>query len=239
MSTDNTAHNRIAAYIRDGERKARELGNRGPLKFNPDGTADKEILDAYWHFGFYVFEGAVKRDELNDLQTELERAFERAPYTKDALLDSRGRQAIGTPSERSSFRFEKPLSDPDGGKGRHPAKMAVPEAPSDAPEYVISGISGPIQLLDSCFRLYGHPRLLSITEQINGPDFTPFSESMIVKPQAWDHRWRGIRTAPRTGIEVIWMEALTDLTSCFSIMGARRLTACGCFRDRTNWASST
>ncbi len=182
MSTDNTAHNRIAAYIHDGERKARALGNRGPLKFNPDGTADKKILDAYWHFGFYVFEGAVKRDELNDLQTELERAFERAPYTKDALLDSRGRPAIGTPSERSSFRFEKPLSDPDGGKGRHPAKMAVPEAPSDAPEYVISGISGPIQLLDSCFRLYGHPRLLSITEQINGPDFTPFSESMIVKP---------------------------------------------------------
>ena len=92
------------------------------------------------------------------------------------------RQAIGTPSERSSFRFEKPLSDPDGGKGRHPAKMAVPDPPSDAPEYVISGISGPIQLLESCFRLYGHPQLLSITEAINGSDFTPFSESMIVKP---------------------------------------------------------
>ncbi len=182
MSTDSAAHDQSAAYIRDGERMAYQLGNRGPLKFNPDGTADRAILDAYWHFGFYVFQGAVKADELVELQTELEHAFERAPYTKDALLDSRGRSAIGTESERSSFRFSKPLSDPDGGMGRHPAKMLVPEPPPDAPDYVISGISGPIQLLDSCFRLYGHPHLLSITEQINGSDFTPFSESMIVKP---------------------------------------------------------
>ena len=182
MSTDSAAHNQIAAYIRDGERMAYQLGNRGPLKLNPDGTADKKILDAYWRFGFYVFEGTVKADELEELQSELEHAFDRAPQTKDALLDSHGRPAIGTSAERSSFRFSKPLSDPDGGMGRHPAKMLVPEPPPDAPEYVISGISGPIQLLDSCFRLYGHPQLLSITEQINGSDFTPFSESMIVKP---------------------------------------------------------
>ena len=182
MSTDSTARDQIAAYIGDGERMARQLGNRGPMKFNADGTVDKVILDAYWHFGFYVFEDAVKADELEELQAELERAFDRAPHTKDALLDSRGRPAIGTLSERSSFRFEKPLSDPDGGKGRHPTNMAIPEPPPDAPEYVISGISGPIQLLNTCFRLYGHPQLLSITEQINGSDFTPFSESMIVKP---------------------------------------------------------
>ena len=182
MSTDSTAHDQIAAYIRDGERMAYQLGNRGPLKFNADGTGDRAILDAYWHFGFYVFEGAVKSDELVELQTELEGAFDRAPHTKDAILDSRGRPAMGTESERSSFRYSKPLSDPDGGMGRHPAKMLVPEPPPDAPEYVISGISGPMQLLNSCFRLYGHPHLLSITEQINGSDFTPFSESMIVKP---------------------------------------------------------
>ena len=35
--------------------------------------------------------------------------------------------------------------------------------------------------MDSCLRLYGHPQLLSIAEQINGPDFTPFTESVIVK----------------------------------------------------------
>ena len=126
MSTDSTAHDQIAAYIRTGERMAYQLGNRGPLKFNADGTADRAILDAYWHFGFYVFEGAVKSDELVELQTELEGAFDRAPHTKDAILDSGGRPAMGTESELSSFRYSKPLSDPDGGMGRHPAKMLVP-----------------------------------------------------------------------------------------------------------------
>ena len=75
MSTDSTAHDQINAYIGDGERMARQLGNRGPMKFNADGTVDKKILDAYWRFGFYVFEGAVKADELEELQTELERAL--------------------------------------------------------------------------------------------------------------------------------------------------------------------
>ena len=36
--------------------------------------------------------------------------------------------------------------------------------------------------MDSCLRLYGHPQLLSVAEHINGPDFTPFTESIIVKP---------------------------------------------------------
>ena len=64
MNTDSTAQDQIAAYVRDGERTAYQLGNRGPMRFNDDGTVDKKILDAYWHYGFYVFEGAVKTDEL-------------------------------------------------------------------------------------------------------------------------------------------------------------------------------
>ena len=73
MNTDSTAQDQIADYVRDGERTAYQLGNRGPMKFDADGTVDKRILDAYWHYGFYVFEGAVESDELEELQTELER----------------------------------------------------------------------------------------------------------------------------------------------------------------------
>ena len=57
------------------------------------------------------------------------------------------------------------------------------EPPTDAPDFVIASIAGPLEIMDSCLRLYGHPQLLSIAEQINGPDFTPFTESIIVKPQ--------------------------------------------------------
>ena len=31
----------MAAYVREGERTAYELGNRGPIKFNSDGTLHK------------------------------------------------------------------------------------------------------------------------------------------------------------------------------------------------------
>ena len=47
--------------------------------------------------------------------------------------------------------------------------------------------------MDSCLRLYGHPKLLAVAENINGPDFTPFTESVIVKRAglgpsvAWHH----------------------------------------------------
>ena len=50
----------MAAYVREGEQMAYELGNRGPIKFNADGTVDKDITDAYWRCGFYVFEGALR-----------------------------------------------------------------------------------------------------------------------------------------------------------------------------------
>lgn len=127
----------LEAYVREGRRKAFELGNRGPIRFNDDGTLDQEIVDAYWQCGFYVLEGALDADELNDLRADMEHAFERAPYTKDATVDAQGRPALGNDLERPTFRFAKPLSDPYGGtelvSGRHPAKMSEPAPPEDAP----------------------------------------------------------------------------------------------------------
>jgi hypothetical protein len=185
----------VATYVSDGEQTALQLGNRGPIRFDDDGTLEPGILDAFWKYGFYVLEGALGKDELDDLQTDLERVFERAPRAKDASVDSKGRPAIGSDLSRKPFRFSKPLSDPNGGtenaNGRYQVKMTEPTVPADAPDYVISNISSPLQIMDSCLRLYGHPQLLSIAEQINGPDFTPFTESIIVK-------------LPRLGASVAW-----------------------------------
>ncbi len=199
MSSNSNFENTssLDTYISAGNRKAYELGNRGPIRFNDDGTLDQEIIDAYWRCGFYVLEGALGADELSELQAEMENALERAPYTKDATVDAQGRPAMGSDLERPSFRFAKPLSDPYGGtelvSGRHPAKMNEPAPPTDAPDYVINSISSPLQIMDSCLRLYGHPQLLAIAEAVNGPDFTPFTESVIVKRAglgpsvAWHH----------------------------------------------------
>lgn len=185
MSMANRENDVIVAYIREGEIKALELDNRGPIEFNSDGSLDDKILDAYSRYGFYVFEDVVSDEELINLQTELEHMLERAPYTKDALVDVQGRPAFGNEFSHPVFNFAKPLSDPVGGtsknKGRHHVKMSEPEPPPDAPEYVLYTISGPLQLMDSCLRLYGHPQLLSMAEQINGSDFAPFGEAIFIK----------------------------------------------------------
>ena len=185
MNTCNRREDAIAAYIREGESEAFQLENRGPIKFYADGALDNRILEAYSRYGFYVFEDVVTAEELNDLQTELEDMLERAPHTKDALVDAKGRPAIGSKYTHPVFNFAKPLSDPVGGtsrnKGRHHIKMSEPEPPPDAPEYVLYTISGPLQLMESCLRLYGHPRLLSVAEQLNGPDFAPFGEAIFIK----------------------------------------------------------
>jgi len=199
MSTETKVEDSgsLEAYVREGKRQAYELGNRGPIRFNDDGTLDQAIIDAFWRCGFYVLEGALSAEELSDLRADMDNALERAPFTKDATVDAQGRPAIGSEFERPSFRFAKPLSDPYGGTnvtgGRYEAKMSEPTPPADAPEFVVSSIGSPLQIMDSCLRLYGHPQLLAIAESINGPDFTPFTESVIVKRAglgpsvAWHH----------------------------------------------------
>ena len=175
----------VALYFREGERMAYELGNRGPIRFNDDGTLDKAILSAYWLCGFYVLEGVLSDEELKDLKANFESVLERAPHTKNAKVDAKGRTALGAEFALPTFHFARPLSDPVGGTskhgGRHQSRMTEPETPTDAPDFVVSSIDGPLQIMDACLRLYGHQQLMSIAEQINGPDFTPFAESIIVK----------------------------------------------------------
>ena len=38
----------MQVYLREGEQRAYRLGNRGPIRFNTDGTLHSDIVDAYW-----------------------------------------------------------------------------------------------------------------------------------------------------------------------------------------------
>ena len=174
------------AYLVEGERRAGELGNRGPLRFARDGNLEPDILEAYRRTGFYVFEGVLRDAELRELQADFERLLERAPRSGAAIIDSRGRRALGVDLKLPQFHFAKPLSDPIGGStlldGRHPVKMAEPDAPDAAPDRILYYVgNGALQLMDAYLRLYGNPELLHVAEQINGPDFVPWFESIFVK----------------------------------------------------------
>ena len=53
-------------YCAEGETRALELGNRGPIQFTSDGLLDPNIIRAYERFGFYVFENVIGEDELGE-----------------------------------------------------------------------------------------------------------------------------------------------------------------------------
>lgn len=173
-------------YLKSGERRAYELNNRGPLEFDDSGRLSQHILDAYWRTGFYVFEGAILPAEMQDIVTEYEALLERLPTGSKSTTDAGGRPAVGLDYQYPPFRFARPLSDPHGGtdltNGRYPSKMNEPAPPSDAPEEVLLQIHGTFHFMESTLRLYGHPQLLAIAEQINGADFTPFTDTIWVKP---------------------------------------------------------
>ena len=50
----------MQAYLREGEKRAASLGNRGPIRFTASGELHPDIVDAYWRCGFYVFEGVLE-----------------------------------------------------------------------------------------------------------------------------------------------------------------------------------
>lgn len=173
----------MARYRAEGTERALALGNRGPIRFDAQGRLDAAIIESYVEHGFYVFEGVLDAAELDDIEADLADLFARAPVTKGAETDRRGRPVDELLAKNVSWA--RPLSDPLGGtsaaNGRHPAKMNEPTAPVDAPEFVVQVISGSLQFSEAALRVYGHPDLLGVAASINGDDFTPFNEVLFVK----------------------------------------------------------
>ena len=173
------------SYISKGEARALALGNRGPLRFDQQGKLHKDISDAYWRTGFYVFENVIDPAEIKLLRSEIEALLERAPVDNGALEDAQGRPAFGQEFARPIYSLIPPLTDPWGGtdalNGRHPTQMTQPESDVSAPKKVVFIMSGMCQIMDSGLRLYGHPDLLKIAASINGDDFVPYNDAIFVK----------------------------------------------------------
>ena len=172
-------------YIDRGEQLARQIGNRGPLRFDTNGELHPEILDAYWKHGFFVFENVINADEIEELRADTNDMIERAPIRRDAEVDAQGRPALGLDYAREPYTLIKPLSDLWGGTdllgGRHPSQMTQPVPSADVPEEVVFLMYGMCQAMGSALRLYGHPQLLAAAASINGSDFVPYNDAIFVK----------------------------------------------------------
>jgi hypothetical protein len=183
--TRNEHARRLAAYGQEGMRRANEIGNRGPVRFDAHGRLHPDILAAYWRHGYYVFEGVVGQAEVEELRRDAGNMLERAPVSPGAKVDAQGRPALGLDAARETYTITRPLSDPQGGTaandGRHPSKMAEPTPDTDAPAYIVLRMRGMCQYMPAGLRVYGHPALLAIAASINGDDFVPFNDVIFVK----------------------------------------------------------
>lgn len=175
----------MQTYLRDGERRALALGNRGPVRYTADGQLHPDILEQYWRCGFYIFEGVLKSEELADIEADVQDILSRLPKEKGAKVDAQGRPALGVDRAAPTLFWSKPLGDPFGGtdlaNGRHPVKMTEPVAAADAPKDIVYLILGSLQFSEACLRVYGHPDLLRIASAVNGEDFVPFNEAIFIK----------------------------------------------------------
>ncbi len=181
--------------LQQSRKQALALPNRGPLVMKGNGSVDRAIIEAYWKYGFYVLEDVISIAEIDDLNSEFQDLLARSPLSSGATTDSLGRSLTFDETQKKLFRFARPLTDPYGetdvGGGRYQVRMSEPIAPDGAPEEVLLQIGGILQFLDAALRIYGHPRLLALAEAVNGPDFTPFTETMWIKQ-------------PRLGAAVSW-----------------------------------
>ena len=172
-------------YFERGEAKARNLGNRGPIKFESDGSLSKDILEIYSEIGFYVFENVISQEELKDLEIGVTSILDRLPTSRTADLNKLGEPAIGLNCNAPTLFWSKPLADPFGGtslaNGRHPVKMNEPLPEGNVPDEVVYLILGTLQFSEELLRTYAHPDLLKVAEAINGEDFVPFTEALFIK----------------------------------------------------------
>src|SRR3546814_18475865 len=102
----------MAAYRQEGVRLAEEIGNRGPVRFDADGRLHPDILAAYWRHGFYIFEGVVGPDEVQELRREATVMLERAPVRPGAEPDAQGPHAPGLASPPHPYTPILPPSPP-------------------------------------------------------------------------------------------------------------------------------
>ncbi len=158
-------------YKAQGLKRALEIGNRGPLRLDPDGKMDPQIVRAYQAQGYYVFEDMVSPEEVAELVKEFDEVLENAPIKEGGTTDRHGHPC--------RFPGYVKLTDPPsmasaGARGR----VLTGEEARPGEEQVVTMLSHPLMYMDSAVRLYGHPKILKIAEGLNGTDFVPFTETI-------------------------------------------------------------
>ena len=82
-------------YLINGQNKALEIDNRGPIVFEADGSLASHIFEAYDKYGFYVFTKVLGQDEIEDIKQDLEQMKKRFPVSPGAPNAATARRRWG------------------------------------------------------------------------------------------------------------------------------------------------
>ena len=139
-------------------------------------------LAEYEREGVTILRGVLRSHELSELREEVGRILDRAPTSNGAVVDRLGGSCLGEPAW---WQFAPALR----GEMNHAAQSELRQAarkaawhktgPGEA-EWSVK-VSNWMTFSEPGVRLYGHPQLLAAAQAINGADFVPFSESLVVK----------------------------------------------------------
>ena len=98
------------------QKRAVELGKRGPVKLDEAGNLDSLIIEANQRTGFYVFTNVLDVKEVVELQFEFHTLLENSPTSREGLYDKHG-ELVKFPgyysllysSEENLFDRKKPM----------------------------------------------------------------------------------------------------------------------------------
>lgn len=171
---------RIAMYNAHGAAAAMALGNRGALRLDSaTGRLADDILESFYHHGFYALTNVIDPPELEMLQQEFSSLLARAPVAEGSTTAANGEAAMA-PST-GWWTWADALGDPTGGKGRAATRMRTYAPPAGVPERVVAGTTSYLRYWDAGLRLYAHPKLLAVAASICGDDFCRFNEGLQIK----------------------------------------------------------
>jgi hypothetical protein len=146
------------------------------------GLAAGQLVE-YEREGVVILRGVLDSGELGELRKEVARILDRAPASDGAAVDRRGEACLGAPAWwqfapalRSEMNREIQVE-----MRRAQRETAQSEASSPREREWPVKISNWMTFSEPGVRLYGHPKLLAAAQAINGADFVPFSESLVVK----------------------------------------------------------
>ena len=74
-------------YFARGEKRAKQLDNRGPVVFDKDGKLENKIVRDYEKYGFYIFQNVYKKKELKEIERGFFSILYLLPKDRNSKLD--------------------------------------------------------------------------------------------------------------------------------------------------------